>query len=276
LIEETSMATPTRHAAWRNERSFTVRLLPEQGPPVDLASGLADFLDAFDCAFEWLMREDPARDGAASLVILETREGVAEKVWAFPPEQPAEDQRPVKVFGFDPVNWKPRMAELSADHRIGPMRQAATAGDTQATVLGGSCGSTLPTAAAAQMGRPKLVHAGEAEGERKIAPSLAPPIVPLEPETIPLEREATMVRNSQGATARASTDGRIGAAVRAMWDEPVSRGCLLLAVASLWLSLFLTGPSPLALLLLALLGLWWRRDKRAAIATVEADSDDWL
>ncbi len=270
------MATPTRHAAWRNERSFTVRLLPEQGPPVQLASGLADFLDAFDCAFEWLMREDPARDGAASLVILETRDGVAEKVWAFPPEQPAEDQRLVKVFGFDPVNWKPTMAELSADHRIAPTRQAATSADTQATLLGGSLGSTLPTAPAAQMGSPKLVHAGEAEGETKIAPSLARPIVALEPETIPLEHEATAVRNSQRATARASTYSRIEAAVRAMWDEPVSRGCLLLAVASLWLSLFLLDPSPLALLLLALPGLCWRRDKRAALATIEADSDDWL
>jgi len=270
------MATPTRHAAWRNERSFAVRLLPEQGPPVELASGLADFLDAFDCAYEWLVREDPARDGAASLVILDTRDGVAEKVWAFPPEQPAEDQRPVKVFGFDPVNWKPTVADLSADRRIGPTRQAATTAETQATVLGGSRGSTFPTAAAAPMGRPKLVHAGEAEDEKKIAPSLAQPIVPLEPATIPLDHEATVVRNSQRATARASTYSRIGAAVRAMWDEPVSRGCLLLAVASLWLSLFLIDPSPLALLLLALPGLWWRRDKRAAIATVEADSNDWL
>lgn len=270
------MATPTRHAAWRNERSFAVRLLPEQGPPVELASGFAEFLDAFDCAFEWLMREDPAREGAAGLVILETRDGVAEKVWAFPPEQPAQDQRPVQVFGFDPVNWKPTVAELSADHRLGPTRQAATTADTQATVVGGSRGSTPPTAAAAQMGRPKPVHAGEGEAETKIAPSLAQPIVPLEPETIPLEHEATVARDSQRATARASTYSRIEAAVRAIWKEPVSRGWLLLAVASLWLSLFLIDPSPLALLLLALPGLWWRRDKRAAIATVEADSDDWL
>jgi MYXO-CTERM domain-containing protein len=116
----------------------------------------------------------------------------------------------------------------------------------------------------------------DGEGDTKTAPSLAQPSVPLEPETIPLEHDATMIRNSHRAGARASTYSRIEAAVRAMWDEPVCRGCLLLTVASLWLSLFLIDPSPLALLLLALLGLWSRRDKRAAIATVEADSDDWL
>jgi hypothetical protein len=287
-LEEAAMSDWTRklpaladlavaeRAAACHERSFAVRLLPEQGPPVELASGFAEFLDAFDCAFEWLMREDPARTGAASLEILETRGGVAEKVWGFPPEQPVEDQRPVKVFGFDPVSWKPTVAESSGDHRLGATRQAATAADTHATVVAGSSGSTPPTAAAAQMGSPKLVHASEGEGKKKIAPSLAQPSDPLEPETIPLEHEATMIRNSQRASARASTYSGIGAAVRAMWDEPVSRGCLLLAAASLWLSLFLIDPGPLALLLLALPGLWWRRDKRAAIATVEADSGDWL
>ena len=80
VTEERSMAQETRHAAWQTERSFAVRLLPEAGPPTDLASGLTEFLDAFDLASEWVSREDPARDGAASLAIIETRDGVPEEV----------------------------------------------------------------------------------------------------------------------------------------------------------------------------------------------------
>ena len=82
------MAQETRHAAWQTERSFAVRLLPEAGPPTDLASGLTEFLDAFDLASEWVSREDPARNGAATLAIIETRDGVTEEVWTYPPGPP--------------------------------------------------------------------------------------------------------------------------------------------------------------------------------------------
>ncbi|MDX6440343.1 MAG: hypothetical protein QOE43_72 [Gaiellaceae bacterium] len=91
------MAHDVRHAAWQTERRFAVRILPEDGPPADLASGLTEFLDAFDLASEWVSREDPARDGTASLAIVETQDGVAEEVWTYTPGQPAPD--------FSPLNW---------------------------------------------------------------------------------------------------------------------------------------------------------------------------
>ena len=91
------MAHDGRHAAWQTERRFAVRLLPEDGPPADLASGLTEFLDAFDFASEWVSREDPARDGTASLAIVETQDGIAEEVWTYTPGQPAPD--------FSPLNW---------------------------------------------------------------------------------------------------------------------------------------------------------------------------
>ena len=91
------MANETRHAAWQTERRFAVRLLPEDGPPADLASGLTEFLDAFDFASEWVSREDPARDGTAGLAIVETQDGIAEEVWTYTPGPPAAD--------FSPLNW---------------------------------------------------------------------------------------------------------------------------------------------------------------------------
>jgi hypothetical protein len=97
VTKETSMANETRHAAWQTERRFAVRLLPEDGPSADLASGLREFLDAFDFASEWVSREDPARDGTTSLAIVETQDGVTEEVWTYTPGQPAAD--------FSPLNW---------------------------------------------------------------------------------------------------------------------------------------------------------------------------
>jgi hypothetical protein len=99
------MANETRHAAWQTERSFAVRLLPEEGLPADLASGLTEFLDAFDLASEWLSREDPARDGSATLAILETRDGVTEEVWTYPAVQTGNDQDLVGRLGFNPLTW---------------------------------------------------------------------------------------------------------------------------------------------------------------------------
>jgi hypothetical protein len=91
------MAHDVRHAAWQTERRFAVRILPEDGQAADLASGLTEFLDAFDFASEWVSREDPARDGTASLAIVETQDGVAEEVWTYTPGQPAPE--------FSPLSW---------------------------------------------------------------------------------------------------------------------------------------------------------------------------
>ena len=108
------MAHDVRHAAWQTERRFAVRLLPEDGPPADLASGLPEFLDAFDLASEWVSREDPARDGTASLAIVETQDGVAEEVWTYTPGQPAPD--------FSPLSW-PAVPEFPSRQRKSRLRE---------------------------------------------------------------------------------------------------------------------------------------------------------
>ena len=107
------MAGESRHAAWQKERSFAVKLLPEQGPPADLARGIPEFLDAIDFAFEWLNREDPSRRGTPSLAIFETRGGEVEAVWSYPPAPP-EGPALVELFGFNPVTWKSGVPEYSA------------------------------------------------------------------------------------------------------------------------------------------------------------------
>jgi hypothetical protein len=64
--------------------------------------------------------------------------------------------------------------------------------------------------------------------------------------------------------------------VRSAWEDPVSRACLIVGAASLWLSLTLVEARFLALLLLALTGLWWRRDHRAAAAAEAANDAELL
>jgi hypothetical protein len=118
------MAQETRHAAWQTERSFAVRLVPEDGPPADLATGLTEFLDAFDLASDWLSREDPARDGAATLAIVETRDGVTAEVWTYPPAQPAGGQELIARLGFNPLTWV-GVPEFSADERVWPVADRA-------------------------------------------------------------------------------------------------------------------------------------------------------
>jgi hypothetical protein len=113
------MAHDTRHAAWQTERSFAVRLLPEEGPPADLASGLTEFLDAFDLASDWVSREDPARDGTASLEIVETNDGVAQQVWAYTPAQPPADFSPLTWPGVPDFATRERKSRLR--ERIGPV-----------------------------------------------------------------------------------------------------------------------------------------------------------
>lgn len=64
-------------------------------------------------------------------------------------------------------------------------------------------------------------------------------------------------------------------AARAVWDDPVSRCLLFLAIASLWLTLGLADPAFLLLLLVLLPCLWWRQRRQSA-TRAEDDSDDWL
>src|SRR5579864_2818097 len=110
------MASNTRHAAWQTERRFAVKLYPAEGSQLELASDLRDFFDAVDFASEWLTSEDPGRNGTAKLAIVETRDGVSEEVWTYPPA-PSHAGELVGRLGFDPVTWTGTPDYSVAEHK---------------------------------------------------------------------------------------------------------------------------------------------------------------
>lgn len=247
------MAAETRHAAWQTGRSLAVRLLVEQGPPEDLASGFVEFLDAVDFAFEWLNREDPARDRRARLAIFETRDGVTEEVWTYPPPKAGGGQELVKLFGFDPVTWDSGAREFSAGERRTRLRQLVPATVPDANVV-------------PRPGRPNADHPAATEPTTSVAPP--------ERDTIPSGDDAAVADGTK-RPLRKTARPWIAATARSAWDDPVSRACLFLGIASLWLSLSLADPAFLTLLLISLPCLWWQQRHRRA-APAEADTDDWL
>jgi hypothetical protein len=109
------MAIDASHAAKYDGRTFSVEVLSTGEPATVLAAALSDYLDAVDCATEWLEREDPARTKVPSVAIFATTHGLREQVWAYPPASEdgaaVEPRRLVDVFGFDPVAWNPPVAE---------------------------------------------------------------------------------------------------------------------------------------------------------------------
>ncbi len=231
------MANETRHAAWQSERLFAVRLLPEEGDPTELADGLGDFLEAVDFAVDWLSREDPERTGTASLAIFETTSaGGAEKVWAYPPDDSPEGAPLMKIFGFDPVTWKAASSEYS------PREPALGTFFTRAPE--GATASAPPPPPP----RPRL------------APVAAPPAF------VAVEHEEP----SPPALPRL----RPRRALAAVWNDPIARAFLFLAAVSLWLAIAFSDAGILAFVLVAVSGLWWRRDK--LIAAAETDGEDWL
>lgn len=252
------MASETRHAAWQTERRFAVRLLPEGGPPTDLADGLTEFLDAFDLAFEWLNREDPARTGAATLAILETCDGASEEVWTYPP-LPGNGQEVVARLGFNPLNW-PGVPGFPADEWKTRLRQRVGATDPGAD----------------EAGSPKVDHDHTATAERLPSvtpPSVAQPVALLEPD--PADRDTPRIDSTERAAVRATVRSWIRANVRAAWDDRLSRCCLILSGASLWFSVGLADPHFLVPLLVLVPALWWRQRDREAPAP-GVDNEDWL
>jgi hypothetical protein len=254
------MAPETRHAAWQDVRGFSVRLLPEEGDPTELVGGIGDFMDAVDFAVDWLAREDPDRTGTASLAIFEARDGTTEKVWAYPPDSP--DGAPLtKIFGFDPVNWKSAATEFAPPR--GPAKGTffpRVVTETKTTP------APTPTPRTAPAAPPALP-----------AP---PPPTPIPPAAIaalrpPPPRAAVAVTyedRPEPAPVAAHLDPR--RALAAAWDDRVARACLCLAAVSLWLALALSSATVLVLFLVALSGLWWRRDK--LVGDAKADLEDWL
>jgi hypothetical protein len=231
VTKETGMASETRHAAWQTERSFAVKVLPEEGPPADLAGGFSEFLDAFDVAVEWVNREDPPRDGAATLAIFETRDGVTEEVWTYPPAQPGAADNLVVRLGFNPLTWTGRRGFSSAVPRLSGSTPRSTA-----------------------------------------APDVAQP----EQRIIPTDFDAAPIDTTERATVPATAAPRpFRARVRATWDDPLSRCCLLCSGGSLWFSLSFADANFLVLLGASLPALWWRQRGRGASAAA-IDDEDWF
>ena len=259
------MANETRHAAWQTERLFAVRLLPEEGEPTELAGGLGDFLEAVDFAVEWLAREDPERTGTASLAIFETSSGGSEKVWAYPPDESADESSPLmKIFGFDPVNWKAASSEYSPKEpalgtfftRAPESLTAAVAAARVAPV------APPPPPAPAPASAPQPAVVAPAVPEPRPMPVVAPPpaVVFATEHEKPAEHPHSPLRPRR--------------ALAAAWHDPVARSFLFLAGISLWLAVAFSDAEILAFVLVAVSGLWWRRDKLIAEATT--DGEDWL
>jgi hypothetical protein len=275
VTEETCMASSeTRHAAAQIERRFAVRLLPEGGPPTDLADGLTEFLDAFDLAFDWLNREDPARTGGATLAILETSDGVSEEVWTYPP-LPSNGQELTARLGFNPANWA-GVPGYSSGERKSRLRERV--------------GATDPRADADEAPWQQIERAVKAEAAPRVEPRFVEPVVApepsREPEPAPAPRPAPVERHTprvdtprvepaEPAAAYVTARKWIVTNVRTAWDDWPSRICLVLSGASLWFTLGLADPSVLAPLLVCVPILWWRRRNREALPP-ETETEDWL
>jgi hypothetical protein len=237
------MAQEIRHAAWQTERSFAVRLLPEAGPPADLASGLTEFLDAFDLASEWVSREDPARDGTASLTIVETHDGVTEEIWTYTPGQPAA--------GFTPLTW-PGVPAFATRERRSRLRQRVSAGAQREPRV-------VPSPA-------WPIAAPEPVIDRTEPPAAREPAV---------QAPAARAPAARALAAREEPRKWIRAKVLAAWNDRLARCCLIGSGASLWFSVGLADPHFLLPLLVFLPALWWRDRNREPAAT-EAEPEDWL
>jgi hypothetical protein len=273
-------SSETRHAAAQTERRFAVRLLPEGGPPTELADGLTEFFDAFDLAFEWLNREDPARTGGATLAILETCDGVSEEVWTYPP-LPSNGQELTARLGFNPANWA-GVPGYSTDERKSRLRQRVGATDPRADEAPWQQIERAVTAGATPRVEPSVappsaehvVVARERELEPAPEPAAAPRPTPANRDT-PRVGYTPRAEHAEPATVYVTARKWIRANVPTAWDDRLSRYCLVLSGASLWFALGLADPQFLAPLLVLVPALWWRRRNREA-RPPETEAEDWL
>jgi hypothetical protein len=118
------MAINASHAAKQGNRTFTVEVLSAGETATVLATALRDYLDAVDCAMEWLRRE--GHDSPSPrLAIFATCDGLREQVWAYPPEGAEAEPKPlVETFGFDPVAWNPPAREFTPVRHRPPERES--------------------------------------------------------------------------------------------------------------------------------------------------------
>ena len=157
----------------------------------------------------------------------------------------------MKIFGFDPVTWK-----------------AASAGYTHREPALG----TFFTRRAGEQTAPA------APAPAPAPPAPAPTVVPAPPA--PGTGGPAAAAGCGRGRARSSrpepppTRLRPRRALAAAWHDPVARSFLFLAGISLWLAVAFSDAGILAFVLVAVSGLWWRRDK--LIAAASTDTEDWL
>jgi hypothetical protein len=234
------MATNASHAAKQGDKTFSVEVRSGSEPATVLAEALSEFLDAFDCAMEWLEREDPERTKNLSIDIFATRNGFKEHAWAYPAgagaHAPAETKPLVELFGFDPVAWQPQAREFDSARGERPrpvtpsLRQDDFADFTDFT-------DDEPEAPPPAVDRPS-----------------------------PGERLDTWLASGGRLRLRRS--------LLAFWDDKFSRWELILGAILLWLTVTLLAPEFLPSLLAVVAGLWLGRGRRAAPAS--DTSDDWF
>ena len=250
------MAVDERHAAWQTEPRFAVRLLTESGAETDLASGLPDLTAATDLAFEWLNREDPAREGNVRLVIVRVDDAGARTVWMYPPAPRSAGQELVALFGFNPATWQPQ--SLTRPARSEPRR-------------------SLPTRRIPAPAEPEVREAApqssvpSAKDSRAVAVDRPPADADRRPARSELGHGATPPEEAVAGTRDWATLGRdVALAMRASWDDRLSRALLVVAAFSTWFAFALLEPAFFVLSLAMLAALWARRRQQAG---VDADDD---
>lgn len=230
------MASNTRHAAWQ-ERRFAVKVYPVDGSQLELVADLTDFFDAVDFASDWLTSEDPGRNGTAKLAIVETRDGVSEEVWSYPPA-PSHAGELVGRLGFDPVTWAGTPDYSVAEHKSRLSERVA------------SSATRLPL-------RPPLP-----EPPPLPAPVVEAPRAPKPPPAAPIPAAPPDMRAVFQADARVAARKWVRTNARIAWDDPISRVLLILAGATLWFTIGLADPILLVPLAIFVGGLWWRHEHR--------------
>jgi hypothetical protein len=236
------MAIDSRHAAAHNDKWFSVEARSEDGTVV-LAHALREFLDAIDCAMEWIEREDPERTQTLSVGIFAVEDGVAQQVWSYPsqPVKAAEETtKLVNVFGFDPVAWKPQGREFDV-RRSRPRYEPSPAPPRQDTPA-----EAVPEERPLE--DPVTVEATAEE------------TAPMQPESVP-----AMPRGAWFPSPRT-----LGPALHALWEDRLSRGLVVAGAISLWLAITLVAPVFFAPVLAAATGLWMTRDRRG-MTTIDPD-----
>lgn len=277
------MAAEYRHAAWHTDKSFAVQLLVEHERPMDLASGLPDFLAATDVAFDWLNQEDPTRTGSVNLVIVERRPDASSTVWSYPPPVRSPGQDLIDLFGFNPAAWEPHSGSRLPTRSTVSRRLAGTPRRPEPRALPSSeplrDPPALPSTALPAAALPAPALPARGPDPHAAPPPPAPARPPLRVDRDRPARPATAATAGAGAPAEAGRSPRDWESTRRLlvttaceaWRDTPSRLLLILSATALWLSLALADPRILVALPVLLSATWFRHQQ----ARETAVDQDW-